>query len=112
MTLGAEDAPVEVIEYASFTCPHCANFHETVFDQLKANYIDTGKVKFTYREVYFDKYGMWASLIARCGDDPDRFFGITDMLYSTQDELGARRRRGRHRRGAAQDRPSRRDRER
>ncbi|ETX15391.1 thiol-disulfide oxidoreductase [Roseivivax halodurans JCM 10272] len=85
MTLGAEDAPVEVIEYASFTCPHCASFHETVFDQLKENYIDTGKVSFTYREVYFDKYGMWASLIARCGGDTDRFFGITDMIYSTQD---------------------------
>lgn len=85
MVLGEEDAPVEVIEYASYTCPHCANFHQSVFKQLKENYIDTGKVKFTYREVYFDKYGMWASLIARCGGE-EKFFGITDMIYKGQDE--------------------------
>ncbi|MEC7667587.1 MAG: thioredoxin domain-containing protein, partial [Pseudomonadota bacterium] len=58
MVLGAEDAPVEIIEYASYTCPHCANFHTDVFDEIKKNYIETGKVKFVYREVYFDKYGI------------------------------------------------------
>lgn len=84
MTLGAEDAPIEVIEYASYTCPHCARFHEDVFGKIKTDYIDTGKVRFTYREVYFDKYGMWASLIARCGDDAQRFFGMTGMIYKTQ----------------------------
>lgn len=82
MTIGAEDAPIEIVEYASYTCPHCATFHETVFKKLKENYIDTGKVKFTYREVYFDKYGMWASMIARC--EPVKFFGVTDMVYKTQ----------------------------
>jgi protein-disulfide isomerase len=85
MTLGAEDAPVEVIEYASYTCPHCANFHTQVYKDLKADYIDTGKVKFTYREVYFDKYGMWASLIARCGGE-EKFFGITDLIYKSQQD--------------------------
>ena len=83
MVLGAEDAPVEIIEYASYTCPHCANFHKGVFKDLKADYIDTGKVKFTYREVYFDRYGLWGSLVARCGGQ-DRFFGITEMIYDTQ----------------------------
>lgn len=85
MTLGADDAPVTMIEYASFTCPHCANFHQNVFKDLKADYIDTGKVKFTYREVYFDRYGLWGSLVARCGGE-DRFFGITEMIYQTQSE--------------------------
>ncbi|NIZ11305.1 DsbA family protein [Pseudooceanicola sp. HF7] len=85
MTLGSPDAPVTLIEYASFTCPHCQHFHETVFDQLKANYIDTGKVRFIYRDVYFDRYGLWASLIARC-DDGMRFFGISDMLYNQQEQ--------------------------
>ncbi|WP_439121969.1 DsbA family protein [Marivita sp.] len=85
MVLGAEDAPVEMIEYASFTCPHCATFHQGVFKDLKADYIDTGKVKFTYREVYFDRYGLWGSLVARCGGE-DRFFGITEMIYDTQGE--------------------------
>jgi protein-disulfide isomerase len=85
MVLGAEDAPVEIIEYASFTCPHCATFHKGVFKDLKADYIDTGKVKFTYREVYFDRYGLWGSLVARCGGE-DRFYGITEMIYDTQGE--------------------------
>lgn len=85
MVLGAEDAPVEIIEYASYTCPHCANFHKGVFKDLKADYIDSGKVKFTYREVYFDRYGLWGSLVARCGGE-ERFFGITEMIYDTQSE--------------------------
>ncbi|EEX14566.1 dsba oxidoreductase [Citreicella sp. SE45] len=85
MTLGQADAPVEIIEYGSFTCPHCAAFEETVFPQIKENYIDTGKVKFTFREAYFNKYDMWASLMARCGGEM-KYFGIVDMIYSTQNE--------------------------
>ena len=85
MTIGAEDAPIEMIEYASYTCPHCGKFHTDVFKKLKQNYIDTGKVRFTYREVYFDRYGLWASMVARCGGE-DRFFGITDLIYSGQSE--------------------------
>ncbi|MEO1106975.1 MAG: DsbA family protein [Pseudomonadota bacterium] len=85
MVQGAEDAPVEIIEYASYTCPHCATFHKGAYKQLKKDFIDTGKVKFTYREVYFDRYGLWASMIARCAG-PDKFFGITDLLYEGQSE--------------------------
>lgn len=83
MVMGAEDAPVTLIEYASYTCPHCANFHSGAYKQLKADYIDTGKVKFIYREVYFDLYGLWASLVARCAG-PEKFFGISDLIYSGQ----------------------------
>ncbi len=83
MTLGSEDAKVTVMEYASFTCPHCASFHESTFKELKANYIDTGKVRFVYRDVYFDRPGLWAAMVARC-DGPDRFFGIADMLFNQQ----------------------------
>lgn len=85
MVQGAEDAPVTLIEYASFTCPHCANFHAGSYKQLKADYIDTGKVKFIYREVYFDRYGLWASMIARCAG-PEKFFGISDLIYKGQSE--------------------------
>ncbi|WP_413871692.1 DsbA family protein [Albidovulum sp.] len=85
MILGKLDAPVEVIEYASFTCPHCANFHDAVFDKLKKNYIDTGKVKFIYREVYFDKFGLWAAMVARCAG-PEKYFPVSDMIYDTQKE--------------------------
>lgn len=88
MTLGQEDAPITLIEYASFTCPHCATFHATVFKNLKTDYIDTGKVKFVYREVFFDRYGLWAGMIARCGGDM-RFFGISEILYDTQQEWAA-----------------------
>lgn len=85
MIQGSADAPVEIIEYGSFTCPHCAAFHGDQYQQIKTNYIDTGKVRFIFREVYFDRFGLWASMIARCGGEL-RFFGISDLLYSTQQD--------------------------
>lgn len=85
MVLGAEDAAITVIEYGSFTCPHCASFHKTVFAELKEKYIETGKIKFIHREVYFDRYGLWAGIVARCGG-PEKYFGITDMVYNQQRE--------------------------
>lgn len=85
MALGDDAAPVTVVEYASFTCPHCANFHEDVFKKLKSEYVDTGKVKFVHREVYFDRYGLWAGMIARCGGDT-RYFGLIDLIYGGQEE--------------------------
>ena len=88
MVLGSAEAPVEVIEYASYTCPHCASFHADQFKQLKENYIDTGKVRFVYREVYFDRFGLWASMVARCGGGA-RFFEISDLIYEKQSEWTA-----------------------
>lgn len=88
MVMGAADAPVEIIEYASFTCPHCANFHANVYPLLKADYIDTGKVRFVYREVYFDRFGLWASMLARCGGEM-RFFGLAELIYEKQREWTA-----------------------
>ena len=86
--IGDPAAKVKITEYASFTCPHCANFHATVWKDLKTNYIDTGKVYFTYREVYFDRYGLWAAMMARCGGEM-RYFGIVDVLFDTQKEWAA-----------------------
>ncbi len=83
--IGNPDASVTIIEYASFTCPHCANFHRDVFPELKANYIDTGKIRYIYRPVYFDGPGLWADMVARCGGQ-ERFFGIADMIYARQAE--------------------------
>ena len=85
MLLGSKDAQIKVFEYASFTCPHCRSFHENVFKKLKTNYIDTNKISFTYREIYFDRYGLWASIIARCSGQ-DKFFAISDLLYRKQSE--------------------------
>lgn len=83
MAIGSVDAPITIYEYASYTCPHCAAFHEGTFKEIKKNYIDTGKVRFVYREVYFDRFGLWASLVSRCAG-PDKFFGITDLIYKGQ----------------------------
>lgn len=85
MVKGADDAPVTVVEYASFTCPHCARFHTSVFPEIRANFIDTGKVRFVMREVYFDRFGLWAGMLARCAG-PDRYFGVVDLLFERQSE--------------------------
>ena len=88
MVLGNPDAKVVLTEYASYTCPHCANFHDAVFKDLKRDYIDTGKIKFIYREVYFDRYGLWAAMVARCGGEI-RYFGIQDLLFANLKEWAA-----------------------
>lgn len=82
MQMGNPDAKVTVVEYASYTCPHCATFHAGTLPELKTNYIDTGLINFVYREVYFDRFGLWASMVARC--DESKFFGIGDLLYEGQ----------------------------
>ena len=87
-TIGAADAPVTLVEYAMFTCPHCANFHETVFPRIKENYIDTGKVRLVYREVYFNRPSLWAAMIARCAP-AERYFGIVDVLFERQADWAA-----------------------
>jgi protein-disulfide isomerase len=83
MTMGDPDAPVTLVEYAMFTCPHCAAFAQDVFPKIKENYIDTGKVRLVFREVYFNKPALWAAMIARCAP-ADRYFGVADALFATQ----------------------------
>lgn len=85
MIQGNPDASVQVLEYASYTCPHCASFHANQYQQIKENYIDTDLIGFTYREVYFDQPGLWASMVARCGGEM-RFFGISNLLYENQQD--------------------------
>lgn len=85
MTMGQADAPVTLVEYSSFTCPHCARFHEDILPRLKADYIDTGKVRLVFREVYFDRYGLWAGMTARCGGEA-RYFGMVDLIFQGQRE--------------------------
>lgn len=81
--IGDPAAKVVIDEYLSFTCPHCRHFHDEVYPKLKADYIDTGKVRLNYHEVYFDKYGLWGAMLARCGGEM-RYIGIVDMLYDKQ----------------------------
>jgi len=82
---GDAAASVTVIEYASLTCPHCATFHTTVYPELKANYIDTGKIKLVMREVYFDRLGLWGGMVARC-DGGSRYWGFIDHMLRTQSD--------------------------
>jgi protein-disulfide isomerase len=83
MSMGNPDAEVTVIEYASLTCPHCAAFHKEVFPQLKATFIDTGKIHFIFREIYFDRAALWGAMLARCAGE-DRYFGVVDVLFEQQ----------------------------
>ncbi|SOC19035.1 protein-disulfide isomerase [Rhodobacter sp. JA431] len=83
IAMGSPDAPITLIEYASYTCGHCAHFHETVFKPLKKDYIDTGKVRFILREAYFDGAGLWAAQVARCGGDL-KYYGISSILFAEQ----------------------------
>lgn len=83
--MGDPDAPVTLVEYGSFTCPHCKDFHLGPLKRIKEEYIDTGKVKLIYREVYFDRFGLWAAMVARCGGE-EGYFGLVDLLYEQQQE--------------------------
>ena len=84
MSKGNDDAPLEFVEYASLTCPACAAFHNNVYPKLNREYIETGKIKFIHREIYFDRAGLWAALTARCTNAVTRYFGMLELLYSEQ----------------------------
>lgn len=88
MALGVANAPVTIIEYASMTCPHCAEFHRTVFPELKVQYIDTGTVRFVFREFPIEIKAASCSMLARCigKDDPRRYHAAIDALFAIQDK--------------------------
>jgi len=81
--MGKADAPVTIIEYASFTCPHCANFHNNVLPPIKSEFIDKGQVRLVYRDFPLDNLALTASVVARCAG-PDRYFPFVGALFSSQ----------------------------
>lgn len=81
--LGSPDAKVTIIEYASLTCGHCANFHKDTFPALKAKYIDTGKVRFVLREFPLDPLAAAGFMLARCNGN-DKYYPMTDLLFAQQ----------------------------
>ena len=85
LSIGSANAPVTIVEYASMTCSHCANFHNTVLPKLKEKYIDTGKVRLVFREFPLDERAALASMMARCAGD-DKTLPLISMLFSKQDE--------------------------
>jgi protein-disulfide isomerase len=92
MVLGAENAPVTIIEYASVTCPHCAEFHEAVWEQLKTTYIDTGRVRFIFREFPTPppQVAVAGFQLARCGGaTPEQYFTRVGELFRQQQAMFA-----------------------
>jgi protein-disulfide isomerase len=83
MSLGEASAPNTIVEYASATCGHCASFHTDVFPELKTKYVDTGKVRFVFREFPLDNLAVAAFMLARCAGD-DRYFPMVGALFETQ----------------------------
>jgi protein-disulfide isomerase len=83
--LGSEKAPVTVIEYASMTCPHCAHFSTTTLPELQKRYIDTGKVRFIFREFPFDALAAAGFMLARCAGK-DKFMPVVETLFAKQPE--------------------------
>lgn len=81
--LGAADAKVSVIEYASLTCSHCATFHANTYPAFKAKYIDTGKVKFALREFPLDPLALAGFMLSRCNGN-DKFYPVSDLLFAQQ----------------------------
>lgn len=83
MSLGPDSAKVTIVEYASASCPHCAAFYNDVFVQLKKDYIDTGKVKFIFREFPHNDQAMGAFMLARCSPK-EKYFPLMDIFFTTQ----------------------------
>ncbi|MFL6792987.1 MAG: DsbA family protein [Bradyrhizobium sp.] len=88
MALGPANASVTITEYASMTCPHCANFNEAVFPKIKSAYIDSGKVRYVFREFPLDIKAAAGSMLARCiaKDDAPKYFAVIDLLFRQQNE--------------------------
>jgi protein-disulfide isomerase len=91
MMLGDEKAPIQVIEYMSMTCPHCANFHNKTFEAIKTKYVDSGKVRFIIREFPFDPVATAAFMLARSNPQdpkqpatPQQYFAMVSMLFKQQ----------------------------
>jgi len=88
MALGPANASVTITEYASMTCPHCAAFDEAVFPQIKSAYIDTGKIRYVFREFPLDIKAAAGSMLARCiaKDDAQKYFTVVDLLFKQQND--------------------------
>jgi protein-disulfide isomerase len=88
MALGPADAAVTITEYASMTCPHCAAFDTAVFPKIKSEYIDTGKVRYVFREFPLDVKAAAGSMLARCiaKDDSGKYFAVVDLLFKQQND--------------------------
>lgn len=86
--LGKAEAPITIFEYASLTCPHCADFEAQTLPEIKKQWIETGKARLIYRDFPFDQAALHAAVLARCAP-PDRFFAFLDVLFKEQADWAA-----------------------
>jgi protein-disulfide isomerase len=88
LLLGKSDAPCTIVEYASMTCGHCANFHTKVFPTIKDKYVDTGKLRFVLREFPLDDWATAASMLARCAgkEKIENAYLMTGVLFARQEQ--------------------------
>ena len=91
MALGPANATVTITEYASMTCPHCAAFTEKVFPKIKSEFIDSGKIRFVFREFPLDIKAAAASILARCigKGDSEKYLSAVETMFKLQDRLMA-----------------------
>ena len=88
MSLGRADAPVTVIEYASVTCVHCASWNRDVWPAFKAKYVDSGQVRYVFREILTAPYPIASAgfLMARCAGR-EKYFEVVDALFRSQQQM-------------------------
>jgi len=88
LVIGNKNAPVTIIEYASLSCPHCANFYNKVFDKIEEKYIKTGKVKFIYRDFPLNQSALLASVISKCklkmDNNVEQYYKFIKTLFKNQ----------------------------
>ena len=89
MALGPDDAKVTIVEYAASTCPHCAAFNKGVFPKIKSEFIDTGKVRYVFREFPLNIKDLACAMLTRriAGEDSAKYFAVVDIMFRQQDQL-------------------------
>jgi protein-disulfide isomerase len=89
MALGPADAKVAIVEYAAATCPHCARFNKDVFPKIKSEYVDTGKIRYVFRDFPLNIKDLACAMLARniAKDDAAKYFAVVDIMFRQQDQL-------------------------
>ena len=89
MALGPTNAKVVIVEYAAPTCPHCARFNKDVFPKIKSEYIDTGKVRYVFRDFPLNIKDLACTMLARniAKDDAAKYFAVVDIMFQQQNQL-------------------------
>ncbi len=89
MALGPADAKVTIVEYAAPTCPHCARFNKDVFPKIKSEYVDSGKVRYVFRNFPLNIKDLACEMLARniASDDPAKYFAVVDIMFRQQNQL-------------------------